>query len=454
MSGSGTDTAVEERGTAPAPEARGRHRRPGPWSRHRERVRQRRIRRRERRAARRTWFGRHPVATGTVVVALALTPVWVSLGTAMANPGAGAAGARFVEWFRDHGGSGIVRWVENVWYSHHQPPKGGAPPKGAIPPPPASTTPPSAGHGVSHLPAPSAIEPFTNPPIAGEGQWHPAGRLVDGVPAVYEAYMRPDPVHTSLVIGVAWMDTKLLRATLYSGSYVPGGGPYVNTAPIPTSAAASLVAVFNSGFRMQDAQGGYYTEGRTVLPLRSGAASFVIYDDGTATVGQWGRDAVMGPNVVAVRQNLDLLVDDGKPAPGLQANDTTKWGFTLGNAVYVWRSGVGVTADGALVYVGGPGLNITTLAECLVRAGAVRAMELDINSEWVNMATFDPPATGTLAGVAAPSNGANLLTQMDGGTGRYFTAWNRDFVTLSSRSAPAGSVRGTARHNQAVRAAP
>ena len=32
----------------------------------------------------------------------------------------------------------------------------------------------------------------------------------------------------------------------------------------------------------------------------------------------------------------------------------------------------------------GPDLNITDLADVLVRAGAVRAMELDINTDWVN----------------------------------------------------------------------
>jgi len=375
------------------------------------------------------------------VVILALTPVWWSLGKAMANPGAGAAGARFAEWVRDHGGSGFVRWAENVWYSHHQPPKGGRPPPGAIPPPPTAHS-TGRGSGVAHLPEPAAIKPFTDPPIAGEGQWHPAGRTVDGLPAVYEAFMRPDPIHTSLVIGVAYMDTKLLEATLYSGSYVPGGGPWHDTAPIPTTAAESLVAVFNSGFRMPDAEGGYYSEGRTVLPLRPGDASFVVYRDGTATVGQWGRDVSMTPDVVSVRQNLHLLVDRGAAVPGLQANDTTRWGYTLGNAIYVWRSGIGVTSDGALVYVGGPGLNITTLAECLVRAGAVRAMELDINSEWVNMATFDP--TGSVSGVAAPANGTNLLPTMDGGTWRYFGSWDRDFITMTTRS---GSTASSGSHS-------
>ena len=175
--------------------------------------------------------------------------------------------------------------------------------------------------------------PLASPAVAGEGQWSPAGRTVGGIPAVYETRMRPDSIHTSEVIGVAWMDTKLLRASLYSGSQIPGGGPFGLSAPIQPAAANSLVAAFNAGFL------------------------------------QWGRDATMTPDVVSVRQNLDLLVDNGAPVPGLNAADTTQWGATLGNQIYVWRSGVGITANGALVYVGGPALNITTLANLLVDAG-------------------------------------------------------------------------------------
>jgi len=57
-------------------------------------------------------------------------------------------------------------------------------------------------------------------------------------------------------------------------------------------------------------------------PLRPGAASLVIYRDGSSTVAKWGRDAKLSSNVVAVRQNLDLLVDNGKAVAGLSANDT------------------------------------------------------------------------------------------------------------------------------------
>jgi len=55
----------------------------------------------------------------------------------------------------------------------------------------------------------------------------------------------------------------------------------------------------------------------------------------------------------------------------------------LGKAVRVWRSGVGVDAHGNVLYAGANGQTARGLAEILQRAGAVRAMELDINSEWV-----------------------------------------------------------------------
>jgi hypothetical protein len=371
------------------------------------------------------------VASGFIVVVLALTPVWVSLGSALNNPSMGATMAgRLAEWVREHGGSSVVVWGENEWYSHHPPPVGGKPPKGAIPPPTVQATQPKKV-SIASLPEPDPIKPLASPPIAGEGQWHPAGRLVDGIPAVYEAFLRPDAVHTSLVVGVAWMDTKLLRATLYSGSIIPGGGPYKNTAPVQPSAATNLVAAFNAGFLMSNAEGGYYTDGKTVMPLRTGAASVVIDKNGSVTIGAWGKDVSMTSDVVSVRQNLSLLVNNGKPVPGLNANDTTVWGFTLNNQVYVWRSGIGETANGALVYVGGPGLNITTLADLLARAGAVRAMELDINTDWVDFATFAPSTPHGLAGAA---NGRDLLSDMVGTPSRYFASWwARDFFTMSAR---------------------
>jgi len=112
----------------------------------------------------------------------------------------------------------------------------------------------------------------------------------------------------------------------------------------------------------------YYNRGHVVMPLRAGAASLVIYRNGTATVADWGPGTRRSPRTSsAVRQNLDLLGRRWQARCWAERERHDEMGATLGNQVYVWRSGIGVTADGALVYVGGPGLNITTLANLLVR---------------------------------------------------------------------------------------
>ena len=74
-----------------------------------------------------------------------------------------------------------------------------------------------------------------------------------------------------------------------------------HAAPIQPAQAATLVAAFNGGFLMKDAQGGYYTEGKTVYPLVTGAASLVTYADGSVTVGAWGTDVTMTASVIQSR---------------------------------------------------------------------------------------------------------------------------------------------------------
>lgn len=294
------------------------------------------------------------------------------------------------------------------------------------------------------LPEPAALAPFSGPRFAGEGAWHPAGRLVSGFPSVYETTLT-EPGGSQRA-GIAWMDTKLLSARLYSGSLSPGGYGYKYTAPVEPGAAATLVAAFNGGFKMADAHGGYYTEGRLIDPLVAGDASAVIYANGSITVGAWGTDVRMTSSVVAVRQNLVPLVAGGKPTPLAGTTDWQAWGATCGltscaasvpGIEHQWRSGLGVTADGALVYVLGPALDPLQLAQLLVRAGVVRGMEMDINPGWPVFATYRP---ATPHGRAAPANGTKLLsTYLNAGT-FFQVAYARDFITMSARPAPAGGT--------------
>ena len=368
---------------------------------------------------RRKWW-----VVGAIVVLAA--PVAWSYGSFLARRGTDGWQVRSVEWVREHGGAGVVNATEHWWYSHHQPPKGGKPSKILTSPVAAPTH--SLASSVNRLPVPPNLEPFVSPALPAEGVWRPAGRTVHGVPAMYITALRPDATHTSLATGVAWLDPTLLRTVMYAGVQLPGGS-WANQAPIPAPLRAGLVAAFNSGFKLQDSRGGYYAEGKVVRPLVPGTASFVIDDNGRPTVGQWGRDVNMGPHVASVRQNLALIVDNGLPVPGLQDNTRGRWGFTLGNKLLVWRSGVGVTPSGALVFAAGNGLSAEALANTLVKAGASRAMELDINSEWTRFFIYDAPDASHPETVV----GTKLTPDMRSSPALYLEAETRDFFALFAR---------------------
>lgn len=373
-----------------------------------------------------------------LLVLVLAVPVGWSYGHALTAPGGAGLGpgVRTVEWLRGHGGASVVGWTEELWYSWHQPAVGGRPGAGLIPSARGAAVAPRRAARSVHstprrgpLPAPAPMASIARPALAGEGVWHGLGRPVDGVPAMYAAFLRPDAVHTSLVTGIVWMDPKVLSFQLFAGGQEPGGAPWPLMAPVPVRLRPRLVAAFNSGFRLQDAGGGYYADGRTAKPLVPGAASLVFYRNGTATVAKWDRDVAMGPDVSAVRQNLSLIVDAGRPVEGLQSGPVLSWGATVGGKVLVWRSGIGVTADGALVYAAGDGLSAYSLADVLVHAGALRAMELDINSTWVNFFSFSyPPGQA-----AAPANGRRLLPGMMRPPQRYFEGTARDFVVALAR---------------------
>ena len=210
---------------------------------------------------------------------------------------------------------------------------------------------------------------------------------------------------------------------------------------VPDTERNTLIAAFNSGFKMDSANGGVYFGGEEVRPLVQGAASLVIKTDGSAAVGVWGRDFTMTPDVASVRQNLALMIDNGQLDPALDENDTSKWGATLGNKALVWRSGVGVDANGALIYAGGNSLSVLSLARTLQAAGAVRAMELDINTDWVSAYTYvNDPATDP----NAPVIGLKLGGDMARGGDRYLQLGERDFFAFfAAPKAPPVTVPST-----------
>ena len=92
--------------------------------------------------------------------------------------------------------------------------------------------------------------------------------------------------------------------------------------------------------------------------------------------------------------------------------------------MFVWRSGVGIDARGNLIYAAGE-LDIVSLADVLRAAGAVRAMELDINSYWVSFDTFLPSPSGPVP--------TKLLPNMERSANRYLVPGTRYFVAMFAR---------------------
>jgi hypothetical protein len=360
---------------------------------------------------------------GVLAVFLFLTSY--SLYGALSTPGNMSNQARVAEWARGHGMGWAVTWMENQQYQDNKPKTGGSLSQQQL----ALLAPPSATPTLAkdeHVLPP--MQPFVSNPAPGEGTWTPAV-VVNGVPVIQTAKLRSDPQHLEYLSSVAWMDQKHASFVLHPGSQQPGTDGFNQTDHLSGDQFKNLIATWNGAFLLKnpnDAHGGFYLNGKTYGTLVPGAAAEVFYKDGTMNVGSWnsGPGFQMDPNVVGVRQNLQLLVDNGQINPQVNSDDKKLWGVTVKNAYFVWRSGIGITKDGDIVYAMGPALSVPTLAQLLQRAGAVRGMELDINQEWVSYMTYDssqnPPVSTKLLDFARTAQ-------------RYFSTEERDFVAVYSR---------------------
>jgi Phosphodiester glycosidase len=363
----------------------------------------------------------------TVRVILALILVlccWLafSVGQALTAPGGGSTSSKLAEWARDHYLGPVVTFGE--WLSY-QPPKVGGRPSFSLAVP--KTAPTRYKHTKTFQPIiPHRLTSFAGTPLAGEGQWRVL-ETVKGEPAIFGTFLRPSSVYTSYVAGIVSMDQRLVSFQLRPGAEDPGPGNWHAQTWIPPGTRTGLLATFNGGFKINTSGGGFYLNGDTAGTLTDGAASVVYYRDGTIKIGEWGRDVKMTSNVVGVRQNLKLIVDHGHVPASVNQDVETNWGATLGGGYYVWRSGLGITKDGRIIFVYGPALNVQELANLLQRAGAVEALQLDINPEWMSYDYYQAD------GHPSDPTPVNLLPDQQATAYRYYSVYSRDFTAVYTR---------------------
>jgi hypothetical protein len=334
-----------------------------------------------------------------------------------------------VEWMHSHGGNAIVTQIENWYYTLNEPEKGG----------PTLTSLPQVGVGAVEgsgegegaegegagetakaAYTPPDVNPLIHPVLKGEGVWEKAGAKVGPEPPALLTTFRSDPEYPQFVAGVAWLDAKRTELEYVPGTVEPpepleerGNGE------VPDNLRKRLVATFNGGFPLETSNAGLIYRGKVKETMVNGIATVVGYRSGGFNLVRWESGTNVPANVWFAKQNLPPIIYEGKLNPNL--SDGPEWGETVNNAVRVWRSGLGIDAHGNLMYAAANYQTVESLAKVLQRAGAVRAIELDINEDWTSFISYRHP------GGLEPSN---LLPEMYRSPERYLTPDERDFFAI------------------------
>ena len=342
---------------------------------------------------------------------------------------------------RDWGLNPLVAMAENIYYGYLNPPKvGGTPAQpaafdGSVDPTgnPTSVAKPVRTPKTNIAAFGPATEPMQVPKtltspvkrLPGEGRWIATRIVVNGSAAIYVARIRPDTSHTSIYATVAWFDPHLLGFSQVPGTKMPEGNFDHGNGRVAGNLRKFYVAGLASGYKMNQSQGGYVKDGVVISRLVRGKATLLTYADGSIDIVKWGRDPYKRGFLVA-RQNLDLMVDHSKSK--VLSNSAAEWGSawhgTGSGGNYVWRSGIGKMADGSIVYVQSAALSAETLANLLVRAGAVEAMALDMNSGFAN---------GNLFGPYLPK-GKHINPDNPNPSRDFYNASERDFIAVFAKS--------------------
>jgi hypothetical protein len=250
--------------------------------------------------------------------------------------------------------------------------------------------------------------------------WRPVDRWAGKKSSIYTTSLVPHADQPSIRVYAAWIRTSSTDLALYPGYEGPGPstlarGPEM----VPPAADSRLLATFNSGFYEKDGPAGFYSAHTLYYPMIDGLATVVRYSNGKVGIIDWKGGPKPPPSVVMARQNLVLLVDHSRATA--RSADNALWGVTLGGVAAVWRTALGIDAEGNLFYVAAPEQTSQSLAAIMVQLHAVEAMQLDINPEWPIFATY------AAAGAKGPSLFVPNPNQIPG---RFLYPSTKDFFAV------------------------
>jgi Phosphodiester glycosidase len=286
---------------------------------------------------------------------------------------------------------------------------------------------------VAAMPLPD-IAPMNHLAASGAGVWTTYGvpQAAPGQPPIVaKTYVLPDAARPYAVVTFLQFDLRYTSLHLVAGTTQPGGplhhfGP--GAIPLADQQGNALVAAFNGGFKYADGHYGMMVNGQVYVPPVPGAATIAITREGQVLMGAWGSTPQLtstNTDLVAWRQNASLLVDNGQLNP--LSTDGIAWGGTYLDKAYTWRSALGLTNHGTLIYAAGNAVSAATLGRAMLAAGAITAMQTDINPFWVRAFLYTRDSTGAL-------QTTKLDPAMAGSATDYFHGMSRDFFYLTRSS--------------------
>jgi hypothetical protein len=263
--------------------------------------------------------------------------------------------------------------------------------------------------------------------LADEGKWLPYLQGGAGQVVAYRTFLQPDKARPYAVAAIVAFNLDVTQLHFVLGSLEPASDveiPRPGTIPAADLQAGKLVATFNGGFKVAHGHFGVMVDGTTVIPPRAGMGTVAFYQDGHTSLGKWDPAVLSNTQVVSWRQNGPLVVEAGQINPHTADTAPQDWGYTVPGDTAIWRSGLGLSADGkTLYYIAGPSLTLPALAVAMQAAGMQNAIQLDINNFWVH---FDA--------VQGQLQAAPLVDKMNNKVGRYLSAYPRDFFYVTANN--------------------
>jgi len=272
----------------------------------------------------------------------------------------------------------------------------------------------------------------------GDGKWQ---AMAEGTRAsgsvMFRTEVHPHKFKPFVFVTIVAFDRRHVDINLVEGIQEPVSKNVPaekRTGLVPSSDYASLLVVFNGGFKAAHGRYGMMLDGDIYVPPKDDACTVALHTDGGVRIGSWPVIAPTASTLRGWRQTPPCLVEQGVVNERLKNEfRTRKWGAAAGGDREIRRSAIGLDQSGRTLFYGfGDWVTAGDIAAAMSAAGAHDAAQLDINWSYTRFFTFDHP-TGSHDGAAPPRIAGSIVPKAKWSPNRYISKPSyRDFFYLTA----------------------